>query len=195
LHGQRGGSRGRGEDLRLRASCARMFEEKHISLLLLPPSLFFLAADLHSRWVGLPHSPSPPLSLSPCLSVSLSLCLAFSHPLRFFSHRAVCVLSPLSPRPPSPSPAPLVPFRSQRGGVKGNSTPNPAASCCVRPPPPAPYARSSPRRRNCAARPTARKSRRKRSASVGRFSPPSLPCPLIPRAFLGDREAIAVPAI
>lgn len=30
-----------------------MFEEKHISLLLLPPSLFFLPADLHSRWVGL----------------------------------------------------------------------------------------------------------------------------------------------
>lgn len=30
-----------------------VFEEKHISLLLLPPSLFFLPADLHSRWVGL----------------------------------------------------------------------------------------------------------------------------------------------
>lgn len=33
--------------------CVRVFEEKHISLLLLPPSLFFLPADLHSRWVGL----------------------------------------------------------------------------------------------------------------------------------------------
>lgn len=33
--------------------CLCVFEEKHISLLLLPPSLFFLPADLHSRWVGL----------------------------------------------------------------------------------------------------------------------------------------------
>lgn len=40
----------RGRDLYV---CERVFEEKHISLLLLPPSLFFLPADLHSRWVGL----------------------------------------------------------------------------------------------------------------------------------------------
>lgn len=47
-----------------RCACARVFEEKHISLLLLPPSLFFLPADLHSRWVGL-------LLLPVCLFLSL----------------------------------------------------------------------------------------------------------------------------
>jgi len=49
--------------------CVRVFEEKHISLLLLPPSLFFLPADLHSRWVCL-------LLLPICLSLSLSLSLS-----------------------------------------------------------------------------------------------------------------------
>lgn len=47
-----------------RCACARVFEEKHISLLLLPPSLFFLPADLHSRWVG-------SLLLPVCLFLSL----------------------------------------------------------------------------------------------------------------------------
>lgn len=51
--------------------CMRVFEEKHISLLLLPPSLFFLPADLHSRWVGfllLPVSVLLRLPLSPAYS-------------------------------------------------------------------------------------------------------------------------------
>lgn len=54
--------------------CVGVFEEKHISLLLLPPSLFFLPADLHSRWVG-------SLLLLVCSSLSLSLPL-LSSPLR-----------------------------------------------------------------------------------------------------------------
>lgn len=51
--------------------CMRcVFEEKHISLLLLPPSLFFLPADLHSRWVGLLLLS---LFLSRLLAISLSI--------------------------------------------------------------------------------------------------------------------------
>lgn len=63
-----------------RCACARVFEEKHISLLLLPPSLFFLPADLHSRWVGLLLLPVclflSLFSQRVSLSLSLSLCLA-----------------------------------------------------------------------------------------------------------------------
>lgn len=75
-----------------RCACARVFEEKHISLLLLPPSLFFLPADLHSRWVGL-------LLLPVCLflslfsqRVSLPLLSSSEQRERFNPERARCSL-------------------------------------------------------------------------------------------------------
>lgn len=69
--GRRQGERGEGPltvcvCVSARRLCVRVFEEKHISLLLLPPSLFFLPADLHSRWVG---------SLLLPVLLSRSLCL------------------------------------------------------------------------------------------------------------------------
>lgn len=68
----RGREEGRGKKGReAKRGGGALTEEKHISLLLLPPSLFFLPTDLDSRW--LPRLLPPPRSfhLSPALPSSL----------------------------------------------------------------------------------------------------------------------------
>lgn len=98
---EEGHRRGRGEERSLAAcTCARVFEEKHISLLLLPPSLFFLPADLHSRWVG--------LLLRFSLSVSHS---ARSFPSLLQSAFCLSVAPLLSSLPLHPLELPSSPFR------------------------------------------------------------------------------------
>lgn len=115
---EEGHRRGRGEERSLAAcTCARVFEEKHISLLLLPPSLFFLPADLHSRWVGLLLRFSLSVSHSACSFPSL-LQSAFVSRSRPFS----------LPFFPASSRAPFLPF-SPNGK---NSTPNARCSLFTR---------------------------------------------------------------